>query len=172
MTPEGLRLERIARDHDLSDFESGNLELDSWLVRHALVSQQMDSARTFLLLLDKHVVGYFALTMGSVRRVESPTKLIRGLPPYPVGMVLLARLAVERASQRRGFGALLLAEALRKAVVAGEAAAARLVVVDAIDGRAADFYARYGFVAAPEHPLRLYRRMKGIRQSLSIAESS
>jgi len=172
MNPAGLRIERLVADHDLSELESGNLELDSWLARHALVAQQMDSARTFLLMLDERVVGYFALTMGSVRRVDPPTKLVRGLPSYPVGMVLLARLAVERGSQRRGIGALLLAEALRKAVVAGEAAAARLVVVDAIDERAAHFYARYGFVAAPEHPLRLYRQMKDIRQSLEAAGSS
>ena len=172
MNPAGLRLERLAPDHDLSDFASGKLELDSWLVRHGLVAQQMDSARTFLLMLDQRVVGYFALTMGSVRRAEPPTKLVRGLPSYPVGMVLLARLAVERGSQGRGFGALLLAEALRKAVMAGEAAAARLVVVDAIDERAAAFYARYGFVTAPEHPLRLYRQMKDIRQSLEAAGSS
>lgn len=172
MNPAGLRIERLVPDHDLSEFESGNLELDSWLARHALLAQQMDSARTFLLMLDKRVVGYLALTMGSVRRVEPPTKLVRGLPSYPVGMVLLARLAVDRGSQGRGIGALLLAEALRKAVVAGEAAAARLVVVDAIDEGAADFYARYGFVAAPEHPLRLYRQMKDIRQSLEAAGSS
>jgi hypothetical protein len=55
---------------------------------------------------------------------------------------------------------LLLAEALRKAVAAGEAAAARLVVVDAIDDEAAKFYVHYGFIPAPGHPLRFYRRMK------------
>ena len=56
---------------------------------------------------------------------------------------------------------------LRKAVAAGEAAAAHLVVVDAIDDQAATFYAHHGFVAAPEHPMRLYRRMKDIRASLT-----
>ena len=86
-----------------------------------------------------------------------------------VGMVLLARLAVDRAYRGRGLGSLLLAEALRKAVAAGEAAAARLVVVDAIDEQAARFYAHHGFVPAPEHQLRLYRRMKDIRLSLEVA---
>jgi len=81
-------------------------------------------------------------------------------------MVLLARLAVDRSEQGKGLGALLLAEALRKAVAAGEAAAARFVVVDAIDDDAVRFYERFGFVAAPGHPLRLYRRMKDIRASL------
>ena len=39
-------------------------------------------------------------------------------------------------------------EAHRKAVAAGEAAAARLVVVDAIDESTASFDRRYGFIAA------------------------
>ena len=81
-------------------------------------------------------------------------------------MVLLARLAVNADHQGQGLGGWLLAEALRKAVVAGEAAAARLVVVDAIDAEAVRFYAHHGFLAVPEHPLRLYRRMKDIRLSL------
>ncbi len=172
MTTGGLRLEPLGAIQDLNQFDSGNQELDSWLRRHAVTAQQMDSARTFLLLLEGHVVGYFSLTMGSVQRAEAPPKLVRGLPSYPVGMVLLARLAVDRRSQGQGLGAVLLAEALRKAVAAGDAAAARLVVVDAIDEGAARFYARHSFVAVPEHPLRLYRRMKDIRRSLEAAGSS
>ncbi len=68
-------------------------------------------------------------------------------------------------SSAHGLGALLLAEALRKAVTAGEAAAARLVVVDAIDEAAARFYARHGFITVPDHPPRLYRRIKDVRAS-------
>ena len=61
---------------------------------------------------------------------------------------------------------MLLAEALRKAVDAGEVAVARLIVVDAVDDNAAAFYELYGFVRAPEHLLRLYRRMKDVRASI------
>jgi ribosomal protein S18 acetylase RimI-like enzyme len=85
-------------------------------------------------------------------------------------MVLLARLAVDRTDQGRGRGALLLAEALRKAVAAGEAAAARLVVVDAVDERTAGFYRRHGFLSVPDHPLRLYRRMSDVRASFAEAQ--
>lgn len=166
------RLERLDVHHDLTQFESGRPELDSWLVRHALAAQQMDSARTFLLVRVGHVDGYFSLTMGSVLRADAPPKLVRGLPAYPIGMVLLARLAVDRRAQGRGLGSLLLAEALRKAVNAGEAAAARLVVVDAVDDHAAGFYAHHGFIATPDHPLRLYRRMTDIRASLKARAST
>lgn len=82
-------------------------------------------------------------------------------------MALLARLAVNADCQGEGLGGLLLAEALRKAVAAGEAAAARLVVVDAIAEAAAHFYAHFGFLSVPEHPMRLYRRIKDIRASLN-----
>jgi GNAT superfamily N-acetyltransferase len=171
VNPPGLRLERLSAGHDVTGFASGKEELDSWLHRHALAAQQMDSARTFLLVRDgqgseNNIAGYFSLTMGSVLRADAPPKLVRGLPSYPIGMVLLARLAVDGSEQGQGFGALLLSEALRKAVAAGEVAAARLVVVDAIDDEAAKFYAHYGFIPTAGHPLRLYRRMKDIRASL------
>ena len=165
MSRPRVRLERFGPDHDLGAFDSGNAELDDWLRRHGLAAQQMDSARTFVITRNR-VVGYFSLTMGSVLRADAPAKLVRGLPAYPIGMVLLARLAVDRREQGKGLGALLLSEALRKAAGAGEAAAARLVVVDAIDDAAVRFYERFGFIATPDDPHRLYRRMKDIRASL------
>jgi GNAT superfamily N-acetyltransferase len=165
-----LRLERLSAHHELSGFTSGKDDLDAWLSRHALAAQQMDSARTFLLIraeaAGNRIAGYFTLTMGSALRADAPAKLVRGLPTYPIGMVLLARLAVDRSEQGQGIGGLLLTEALRKAITAGEAAAARLMVVDAIDDEAAKFYAHHGFAAIPGHPLRLYRHMKDIRASL------
>jgi GNAT superfamily N-acetyltransferase len=161
------RLERLDVHHDVTEFESGNEELDGWLRRHALAAQQMDSARTFVLTRKDRIVGYFSLTMGSVLRADAPAKVVRGLPAYPVGMVLLARLAVDRREQGRGLGAMLLAEALRKGADAGESAAARLIVVDAIDDGAVRFYERHGFITAPEHQRRLYRRMKDVRASLA-----
>jgi ribosomal protein S18 acetylase RimI-like enzyme len=161
-----VQLERLDAHHDVGAFDSGNEVLDEWLRRHALAAQRMDSARTFVVTRSGRVVGYFSLTIGSVRRAEAPVKLVRGLPAYPIGTVLLARLAVDQSAQRRGVGATLLAEALRKAVTAGEAAAARLIVVDAVDEEAAAFYQRYGFIRASEYPLRLYRRMKDVRASL------
>ena len=78
------------------------------------------------------------------------SKLVRGLPSYPVGMVLVARLAVESMSHGRGLGSRLLAEVLRKTAAAGEAAAARLVGVDAIDQSAARFPCRATALSPPE----------------------
>lgn len=47
------------------------------------------------------VIGYYALTIGSVHNQESPFRVAKGLANHPIGVVLLGRLAVDR-SQRWG----------------------------------------------------------------------
>lgn len=166
MSPHELRLERLGADHDFGGFACGVEDLDHWLRRHALAAQHMDSARSFVVVRRQRVVGYVSLTMGSVQRADAPAALVRGMPAYPVPMVLIARLAVDRAEQGSGLGTRLLADALRMAVQASEAVAARLVVVDAVDESAARFYRRHGFTETLDHPLRLYRRMTDVRASI------
>lgn len=160
-----LRLVLLA-DHDLAGFDCGNQELNRWLVGHAQASQKADLARTYVLLADGAVVGYVSLTTGSIRRGAAPKRYARGMPRHPIPTILIARLAVDGRHQRQRLGSRLLAEALRLAVTASDAAAARLVVVDAIDDAAAAFYRRWGFIDVPENPLRLFRKISDIRRSL------
>ena len=115
------------------------------------------------------VAGYFSITTGSIRPEEAPKRLARGMPRYPIGTILIARLAVDGRYQRQRLGSRLLAEALRRAVAASDTAAARLVVVDAADDRAVAFYRKWGFVDAPDNPRRFYRKMSDIRASLDGA---
>jgi GNAT superfamily N-acetyltransferase len=161
-----LRLVLLTAEHDLAGFDCGNEQLNAWLVEHALASQRADLARTYLALDGGAVAGYVSLTTGSVRREDAPRRYARGMPRYPIPTILIARLAVDRRHQRRKLGSRLLAEALRRAVAASDAVAARLVVVDAIDDEAAVFYRRWGFIDVPDNPHRLYRKISDIRRSL------
>jgi len=70
------------------------------------------------------------------------------------------------SSTVEGLGGELLWDALSRAVKASEIAAARLVVVDAIDASAARFYERYGFIAVPENPHRLVQKMSDVVAAL------
>lgn len=156
----------LTADHDLGGFDCGNGELDRWLSDHALASQRADLARTYLVLDGDSVAAYVSLTTGSIRPDAAPRRYARGMPRYPLPTILIARLAVDRRYQRRRLGSRLLAEALRLAVAASDTAAARLVVVDAIDDQAAAFYRRWGFIEVPENPNRLFRKIGDIRNSL------
>jgi GNAT superfamily N-acetyltransferase len=165
-----LRFALLTAEHHLTNFDCDNDQLTRWLIRHALASQHADLARTYLALENDTVVGYVSLTTGSGRHHEAPKRHTRGMPRYPIPTILIARLAVDRLHQGRQLGSRLLAEALRLAVTASDAAAARLVVVDVIDKRAAVFYRKRGFIDVPENPLRLYRKVSDIRCSLSDAD--
>jgi predicted N-acetyltransferase YhbS len=109
-------------------------------------------------------------TVRTLRAGADKSRLADRWSAYPVGMVLLARVAVDQSQQGKGVGAMLLADALRKSVAAGEVAAARLIVVDAVDEEAPDFYQRFGFVQAAENPLRFCRPLKDVRASLDSSD--
>jgi predicted N-acetyltransferase YhbS len=141
-----VRVERLADHHDLRAFRCGVKELDDWLRAHALDNQRRNLSRTFVLVDEAgQVAGYYSLTMGGVRREALPARYGRGLPRYGIGMVLLARLAVAHDRQGQGLGRDLLVEAIERAAVAGQHAAARFIAVDPIDENARSFYAAFGF---------------------------
>jgi predicted N-acetyltransferase YhbS len=143
-----VRVERLTDHHDLRAFQCGVKELDDWLRAHALDNQRRNLSRTFVLADDiGHVAGYYSLTMGGVRREALPARYVRGLPSYDIGMVLLARLAVAHDRQGQGLGRDLLIEAIERAAIAGQHAAARFIAVDPIDENARSFYTAFGFRA-------------------------
>jgi hypothetical protein len=66
-------IEKLAKAHDLSRFDCGNDALSLWLRRFAWTNVQNDSARVYVAhQRDQVVVGYHALTAGSVSRAEAP----------------------------------------------------------------------------------------------------
>ena len=141
-----MRVERLDDQHNLSGFDCGIKELNGWLKVHALENQRRNLSRTFVLIDDTEtVIGYYALTMGGVTKDELPRRLGRGLPGYQIGMVLLARLAVDSRRHGEGLGRDLMIDAVVHAAAAGQHAAARFIAVDPINESARAFYARFGF---------------------------
>ena len=95
------------------------------------------------------VVGYYAISTAMEQRVALPTaKLRRGMPEQ-VPLLLIGRLAVDRAFQGMGLGTELLSDALRRCLAASEIAGARGVLAHAIDADAVSFYRRHGFLLSP-----------------------
>ena len=141
-----MRVERVSEGHNVDRFSCGNKSLDDWLRVHAVENQRRNLSRTFVLLDDSDVViGYYALSMGGVSKDDLPRPLGRGLPGYQIGMVLLARLAVDIRRQGEGLGRDLLIDGIAHAAAAGRYAAARFIAVDPIDESARRFYSRFGF---------------------------
>jgi predicted N-acetyltransferase YhbS len=64
-------------------------------------------------------------------------------------VALIGRLAVDSEFQRKGLGAILVADACRKVAQVSAVLAVAGIVVDAKDASAARFYAHFGFVPMP-----------------------
>jgi GNAT superfamily N-acetyltransferase len=160
------RSEHLGGHHDLARFDSGNDTLDGWLRRAARHAKAANTGRTFVWAEpgSPGVVGYFTLAAHLVRRADVPKSVGHGSPDA-IPAILLARMALDRSLQGRGLGGQLLLDALERAVDASARAAARLVVVDAIDDQAAAFYQRYGFRACPA-PRRLVRKTSEVAAAL------
>jgi GNAT superfamily N-acetyltransferase len=144
--------ERLSAQHDLSAFENGNHPtLDAWLRDRALASEGL-SARAYVICATDapaRVVGYYAISTAMEQRVALPSaKLRRGMPEQ-VPLLLIGRLAIDRAFQGIGLGTELLSDALRRCLSASEIAGSRGVVAHAIDDEAVRFYQRHGFVLSP-----------------------
>lgn len=85
-----------------------------------------------------------------------PADLARRVPRYPVPAVRIARLAVDRSMHGKGLGAALLADALRRILTASSEVGVKVVLVDAKNERAADFYRHYGFRELNDTPMVLF----------------
>src|SRR5438105_2934364 len=102
-------VEKLHARHVLTSFDCGKPPLNDWLLRFALTNQQSDAARTYVVHRGGQVTGYYSLAAGSVRKEESPSRIAKGLADHPIGVILLARLAVNKGEQGSGVGKALLA---------------------------------------------------------------
>ena len=144
--------EKLSPEHDLSAFDCGEPVLDEWLRRRALQNEVSGASRTYVVCAGKRVVAYYTLAAGAVAHTEAPGRVRRNMPD-PVPVMVLGRLAVDRAFQGRHFGAGLLRDAVLRTAQAAEIGGIRAILVHAISESAKRFYESYGFVASPVDPL-------------------
>ena len=114
------------------------------------------------------VIGYFTLATASVPRDAFPKKYVRGLPPYDLPLILLARLAVDQRFSGKGLGHALISEVFRIALRIADDVGCRCIVTDAYRDRV-DWYARYGFVplegAVANGPQRMFLDIRTVRMA-------
>ena len=86
--------------------------------------------------------------------------------PSPIPVVILARLAVDRSLQGKGFGTALIRDALLKTVRAADTIGLRAPLIHALDEDAAAFYEKFGFSRSPADGLVLMMPLKAVIERL------
>jgi predicted GNAT family N-acyltransferase len=148
------------------DFDCGVESLNDWLRGPATGVERAGLGRTHLWRNGTRVVAYITLAPHDVRQEGVASRNRYGKRDRPVPGYLLARLALDKELHGQGLGTRLLTQALELVAEASQRAAGRLLVVDAIDDHAADFYRAHGFkdmrAVADDRPQRLYRPIADI----------
>ncbi len=156
--------EPLGPQHRLEGFDCGKPALNDWLLRHARQAQGSGSAKTFVVVDDDRVAGYFSLTVGQIDTLDAPERIRKGMGQYPLPVVILARLAVSTTDHGRGIGVGLLQEAIRRTMLIAEHAGIRAMLTHPIDEDAMRFYTRFGFIASPLREQQLLLLLKDARR--------
>jgi GNAT superfamily N-acetyltransferase len=162
-----LRIEALASHHDRAGFACGVDSLDRYLRTQASQDVRRKANGVFVLVEPAKpdvVLGYYTLCATSLAQGDVPAAARKHIPRYPlVSATLVGRLAVSEARQGERLGAMLLADAVRRAYASAATVGSSMLVVDAINDRAAAFYEGNGFVRLPES-LRLVLPMHAIQR--------
>ena len=138
----------LTADHNLIEFDCGNPALGDWL-RHRALRNESRFSRTYVVCADKRVVAFYSLSAGAVERQMTPGNVRRNAPET-IPVAVIGRLAVDMSLARRGLGADLLADALKRIAVAAQTIGIAAVLVQAKDEAARKYYlARAEFVEFP-----------------------
>jgi len=169
-----VRVEHLDPDcHERSAFDSGSASLDDWLRKYAHQNDaKANTGRTWVAVDDDDgssgargripIVGYVTIAAHAVTTEQARAAVPKGSLPELVPAALIARLAVDREYQGRSLKGRLLRFAVERILAANAEVAVTLVVVDAIDASAADFYAHHRFFPVPGTS-RLLARVSDLR---------
>lgn len=148
-------IEKLSKNHQKSNFDSDNALLDNYIQKQAKQDVSRDLSACYVLneIDDKIVLGYYTLSASSIDRNDFPPELSQKMPPsYPnFPTILLGRLAIDKKAKGRGFGEILLLDALKKCVDISEMLGTLAVIVEPIDQSAISFYEKYGFILIPSN---------------------
>jgi GNAT superfamily N-acetyltransferase len=142
---------RLTLDHDVQNFESGERSLDEWILQRVLRNERDGASRTYVICSNNVVIGYYALSTGSIASVSAPGRIRRNMPD-PIPVMLLGRLAIDRRWQGRGLGQELLRDAVLRTIQVSDMAGVRAIAVNAISENARRFYEKYNFKPSPLDP--------------------
>lgn len=160
------RPEHLTATHDVSAFDSGVAALDDWLKRRALANEASGASRTYVVAAGGNVIGYYALATGAVT-LQTATSRIRRNMPDPIPVMVLGRLAIDKAYQAKGLGRALLRDAILRTLQAATIGGIRAILVHAISDDAKRFYERYGFAPSPLDPMTLMITLADANKALS-----
>lgn len=146
-----VEIRALVADDERGDFSCGQPDLDRFFEHYAGPNQfELHLSVSYVAVAGDRIVGFATVAVGALERESLPdARLRRRLPRYPLPILRLARLGVDRRAQAMGIGTALVRHVLTLAVTQRDALGCVGVVTDA-KSDAVRFYASLGFVELGE----------------------
>lgn len=144
---------------DRTDFDCGIAELNDYLQRYAKQNHKKGVAKTWVIVNDDNPqlpVGYYSISMAELQRENLPDEVKKGFPRYPLPVIRIGKLAVDKRWQGQNLGELLLIDIFKRGLKLSQDIGVIGFLVDAINERAKQFYIKYGFTDLVDLPLSLF----------------
>mgnify|MGYP002632564872 FL=1 len=152
-------IRKLEKRDDRSTFTCGDDDLNAFFRRQAGQHQFKRRASVTYLAMDDQtfIAGFVTVSPGTLTRGDLGPAF-KSYPPFPLPVLLLARLGVSTAMQGQGVGGRLLRHGLTLAVKLMDSAGCVGVVVDAKANSLA-FYEKYGFTPITMTPSGRHPRL-------------
>ena len=132
--------------------------MNDFLQRYVRQSHDLGGAKTILAIDDadkKTILGFYSVAPGAVAWGQNQEKIRRGLAQHDVPGFRLARIATLVRLRGQGLGGQLLAAAARRCLRASTEIGGVVLIINAENARAAQWYTGYGAVSLSDRPLTL-----------------
>lgn len=143
--PKSLRIESFDPSrHDRADFDCSVVRLNNYLKLSAKKQQQDDMTRVNVVVEEgsRRVLGYHAINLGMMN-VEELHRRPRGAPKHgDVPVLFLGQVVVDKASQGRGLGGILLHHVIEKACNVSDLAGCHAILLDVVSDGGDEEFAR------------------------------
>ena len=156
----------LEKKHEKNKFDCGYDLLNEYIKKQAKQDVNRDLSACFVLTGEDDIVkGYYTLSANSIRREDFPDELKRKMPHSYTDLptTLLGRLAIDNSLKGKGYGEILLLDALNRILETSASVGTIAVVVDPIDEKAQNFYSKYGFILLPTSG-KMFLPMKTIKK--------
>ena len=158
-----LRIVRFDKNtHNRNIFDCGVTALNGYLKKQASQHLKRGVCTIFILTDDavpSRILGFYTLSNSQLVRSDLDHRAARRLPHHPIPTITLGRMGVDQQEQGKGYGGVLLADAIKRCALVSQEVGVYAIIVDAKDANAKAFYEYHGFTELPQHPMRLILSM-------------
>ncbi len=141
-----IQFRALQAKDDRTSFCCGNVELDRFFQRYAGQNQfRHHIGITYILLVGSKIAGFLTVSAGEITVEDLPNQTRRRLPEYPLPIMRIARLAIDKKFQGLGLGKKILRASFILALEMKSSYGCVGVIVDAKQ-ESINFYQKLGFI--------------------------